>query len=348
MNIKGIHRTLENNAFLRVVIAGVFVVLFTFGVRAMNSGPASAPDYEPGIAGQEVVIEVLPGEAGAQIADKLEAAGVVKSALAFFRVAVGDENSKRIAPGEHLIQTQIPATTALQQLLDAKRIPNLIKVRDGARWAEVREALVAFGLSEQEINVALKQISIPEDFSTRKVEGFLYPAQYSFNKGVSAEQVLAKMLEKFAWATKEINWMSLKGYSPYEILTMASLVETEGTPDVFGKVARVILNRLERGMPLQFDSTVHYALNRRGEIRVSIADTKIPSRYNTFLNRGLPPSPIGSPTVKAIEAVVNAPSGDWIYFVTVKPKETRFTSSYDEFLIWKAEYKRNFKAGLFE
>jgi len=132
------------------------------------------------------------------------------------------------------------------------------------------------------------------------------------------------------------------------LLTIASLVQTEGRPDDFGNVARVIYNRIEKGMPLQFDSTVHYALNRRGEIRVSIADTKINHPYNTFIYRGLPPGPIGSPTRAAIEATLNPPVGDWLYFVTVTPKETRFTSSYEEFLTWKAEYKRNFKAGLFE
>jgi UPF0755 protein len=101
-------------------------------------------------------------------------------------------------------------------------------------------------------------------------------------------------------------------------------------------------------MPLQFDSTVHYALNRRGEIRVSLQETKVQSKYNTFIYRGLPPTPIGSPTKAAITAALNPPQGNWLYFVTVKPGETRFTNSYDEFLLWKAEYKRNFRAGLFE
>ena len=125
-------------------------------------------------------------------------------------------------------------------------------------------------------------------------------------------------------------------------------MESEGTPDVFGNVARVIFNRLQIGMPLQFDSTVHYALDRRGEIRVSLKETKVASNYNTFLNRGLPPGPIGSPTRAAFDATLNPPQGDWLYFVTVKPGETRFTSSYETFLRWKAEYKANFRKGLFE
>ena len=101
-------------------------------------------------------------------------------------------------------------------------------------------------------------------------------------------------------------------------------------------------------MPLQLDSTVHYALNRRGEIRVSLEDIKVRSKYNTFVYPGLPPGPIGSPTAAAVSAALQPEAGDWLYFVTVKPKDTRFTSSYDQFLEWKAEYKKNFKLGLFE
>lgn len=331
----------------RLSMAGAFVCVFTLILRALAGGVQPAPDYAPGNAGAEVVVEIMPGEAGSEIGTKLEALDVVKSSLAFFRIAVADERSSRISPGEHRIETKIPAKEALDQLLDPNRIPNLIIIRDGERLSEIQESIVSFGLSASEIQKAIAAQSPPPGFAARSLEGFLYPAHYSFNKGVSADEVLNAMVEKFAFATKGFEWKYGK-YSPDQLLTIASLVQTEGTPDVFGKVARVIYNRLEKGMPLQFDSTVHYALNRRGEIRVSIADTKVKSQYNTFIYRGLPPGPIGSPTRLAIDATLNPPVGDWLYFVTVKPKETRFTSSYEEFLLWKAEYKRNFKAGLFE
>jgi UPF0755 protein len=213
---------------------------------------------------------------------------------------------------------------------------------------EVVESLVQFGLAREDIERAMKAVTTPKIFSANSLEGFLYPAQYSFNKDVKAVTVIQAALEKFNWATKEVNWSVSNKFTPYELLTIASLVETEGTPDIFGKVSRVIFNRLQKGMPLQFDSTVHYALNRRGEIRVSLADIKVKSKYNTFTNAGLPPGPIGSPTRDAIDATLSPLEGDWLYFVTVKPGDTRFTSSYDQFLEWKAEYKKNFKQGLFE
>ena len=331
----------------RLGSAGLFVMGLTLTLRFFAAGVDSAPDYAPGSAGPEVIVEIMPGETGSEIGSKLASLDVVKSSLAFFRVAVADERSARIAPGEHRIETKIPAQVALEQLLDPDRIPNLIVVRDGDRLSEIQESIARFGLTEMDIGKALTAEKVPDGFVTKSLEGFLYPAHYSFNKGATANEVVDAMLKKFTFATKDVEW-KFEEFSPYQLLTIASLVQTEGTPDVFGKVARVIYNRLEKGMPLQFDSTVHYALKRRGEIRVSIADTKVQSRYNTFIYRGLPPGPIGSPTRLAIDATLNPDVGDWLYFVTVKPKETRFTSSYDEFLVWKAEYKRNFKAGLFE
>lgn len=331
----------------RLFIAALFTVSFTFFVRAIAPGVESAPDFMAGTPGGEVIVEIMPGESGSQIASKLESAGVVKSALSFFRVAVGDNRAERIAAGEHRLETRIPAKEALNQLLDPKRIPNLIVIRDGERLNEISEDLVKFGFRSKELRSALTAVKPPAPFASKSLEGFLYPAHYSFNKGVSAQEVLNTMVKKFSASTNGVAWEYRK-FTPYQLLTIASLVQTEGTPDVYGNIARVIYNRLDKGIPLQFDSTVHYALNRRGEIRVSIEDTKVRSSYNTFLRRGLPPGPIGSPTRAAIDATINPAEGDWLYFVTVKPRDTRFTSSYEQFLEWKAMYKKNFKAGLFE
>jgi UPF0755 protein len=301
-----------------------------------------------GSAGQEVIVEILSGESGSEIGRKLESLSVVKSSAAFFRVAVADSRSQRIAPGEHRIETRIPAKVALEQLLDPSRIPNLIVVKDGQRLSEISESIIKFGISKVEIEKSIRNAFPPEMFKSKNIEGFLYPAQYSFNKSVDGDEILSAMLNRFVSATKDIDWSNERDFTPFEIMVIASLVQTEGTPDVFGKVSRVIYNRLEKRMPLQFDSTVHYALERRGEIRVSLVDTKVKNRYNTFVYPGLPPGPIGSPTKPAIDAALNPEVGNWLYFVTVKPFDTRFTNSYDQFLEWKAEYKRNFKEGLFE
>jgi len=347
-NTASLKQSLERSPLLRLLAAGIVIVLMTLLLREANSGPQSAPDYEVGSAGQEVIVEILSGESGSEIGRKLESLLVVKSSDAFFRVAVADSRSERIAPGEHRIETRIPAKVALEQLLDPSRIPNLIIVRDGQRLSEISESIINFGISKIEVEKSLRKVFSPEMFKSKNIEGFLYPAQYSFSKSVDGDEILSAMLKRFVSATKDIDWSNEREFTPFEIMVIASLVQTEGTPDVFGKVSRVIYNRLEKRMPLQFDSTVHYALGRRGEIRVSLVDTKVKNRYNTFVYPGLPPGPIGSPTKPAIDAALKPEVGNWLYFVTVKPFDTRFTNSYDQFLEWKAEYKRNFKAGLFE
>lgn len=347
-NAASFKQSLERSPLLRLLAAGILIVFITLLLREANSGPQSAPDYEVGSAGQEVIVEILSGESGSEIGRKLESLSVVKSSAAFFRVAVADSRSQRIAPGEHRIETRIPAKVALEQLLDPSRIPNLIVVKDGQRLSEISESIFNFGISKVELEKSIRNAFPPEMFKSKNIEGFLYPAQYSFNKSVDGDEILSAMLNRFVSATKDIDWSNERDFTPFEIMVIASLVQTEGTPDVFGKVSRVIYNRLEKRMPLQFDSTVHYALERRGEIRVSLVDTKVKNRYNTFVYPGLPPGPIGSPTKPAIDAALNPEVGNWLYFVTVKPFDTRFTNSYDQFLEWKAEYKRNFKEGLFE
>ena len=132
-----VKQSLESSSLLRLATAGVFLVLFTLSLRELNSSPQSAPDFESGSAGEEVIVEILSGESGSEIGQKLEMLSVVKSSTAFFRVAVADPRSQRIAPGEHRMETLIPAKTALEQLLDPSRIPNLIVVRDGQRLSEI-------------------------------------------------------------------------------------------------------------------------------------------------------------------------------------------------------------------
>lgn len=109
------------------------------------------------------------------------------------------------------------------------------------------------------------------------------------------------------------------GIRAYETVIIASIVQAEAdrTADM-GKVARVIENRLDRGMPLQMDSTINYALGR-SSLNTSHADTRLNSPYNTYRHKGLPPTPIDNPGQDALRAAAQPPAGDWLYFVTVAP-----------------------------
>jgi UPF0755 protein len=120
------------------------------------------------------------------------------------------------------------------------------------------------------------------------------------------------------------------GYSPYEVLVIASIIEREGITSDFGKVARVIYNRLAEGMPLQMDSTINYPLDRQ-QVRTTANDRARSGPYNTYLNRGLPVSPIGAPSTAAVAAAAAPNPGPWRYFVKCQRNGTScFSVSIEE------------------
>ncbi|CAL9356602.1 endolytic transglycosylase MltG [Streptomyces sp. NPDC052644] len=175
-------------------------------------------------------------------------------------------------------------------------------------------------------------------------EGFLFPATYPIDKTTTPRGLLRYMVttagERFG-TPKVAQGSRRSSLSLYETVTIASIVQAEAdTADDMGKVARVIHNRLARGMALQMDSTLNYALDR-STLDTSHADTRIESPYNTYTTPGLPPTPIGNPGEQAVHATIAPPPGDWLYFVTVSPGDTRFTADYDEHLANVAEFNHN-------
>ncbi|CAB4582660.1 MAG: endolytic transglycosylase MltG [Actinobacteria bacterium] len=334
-------------ALLRVVAALTVVFVFTGGLHQFRSGVRSAPDFPcDSKAIDEVSVEIAKGETGSDIALKLFDAGVVKSSSSFFRLAVSDKSSSMIAPGAHILNKEICAEQALDQLLDPKRIAGLISIVEGAWNSEVFKLMNESGFLQADISKAVREIALPNGF--KELEGLLFPAQYSFAKGTTAKEALLSMVTR---AESELSKSGITGqsgkYSSQDLLIMASIIQAEGNTQDFTKISRVIRNRLEKGMPLQMDSTVHYVKKARGKIFLSTQSTLLRSDYNTYRKYGLPPGPIGNPGFDALFAAANPAVGDWIYFITVAPGDTRFTASNDQFSAWKIEYKKNLSAGLF-
>ena len=333
----------------RLIAAGLVIVLFTFSLFLVRTQSSSAPDFDSVQSVQdlpEVTIEIPDGATGSQIASILFESGVVKSSQAYFRVAVGDARSQKVAPGSHRLTLKISARQALDQLLDPDRIPNLIRVAEGAWKSEVQSAFINYGFTKLEVSKAFSSLKLPQGFSNS--EGLIFPAQYSFPQDTSAQEAAQSMIDRFS---EDLYGKKLlqgnKDFSAQQLLTIASIVQAESTNEDFSKVARVIYNRLKIGMPLQMDSTVHFIMQARGDIFLSRKSTTLNSPYNTYRKFGLPPGPICSPSSDAIKATLEPIQGDWLYFITVAPGDTRFTASFDEFSKWKVEYTKNRKAGAF-
>ena len=335
---------------MRKQFAVVAILVIAIGaIFVMRIGPSTAPDYPINTtlsAASEVIIDIPAGSSGSAIAVLLFDSEIIKSSEAFFRVAVGDKRSEKIAPGNHRLTKTISAQQALDQLLDPERIPNLIKVYEGSWKSEIAKSLVKYGFSANEVGRALATANLPDGF--RDSEGLLFPAQYSFVKGTTANEAVQAMVDRFTQepAAKEL-LLGTQKFKPSQLLTIASIIQAEGEQKDFAKVSRVIYNRLKIGMPLQMDSTVHFVKKLRGEIFLSSQSTLINSPYNTYKKYGLPPGPICSPGADAISAALKPAVGDWLYFITVAPGDTRFTKSLEEFNSWKAIYVKNRKAGVF-
>ncbi|MFF8973461.1 endolytic transglycosylase MltG [Streptomyces sp. NPDC014995] len=175
-------------------------------------------------------------------------------------------------------------------------------------------------------------------------EGYLFPATYPLDEKPTPQALLKQMVDM---ANKKFNGAPIaagaqrNAMNVYQAVTIASIVQAEAaTKADMGKVARVVFNRLARGMPLQMDSTINYALNR-STVKTTAADTRIESPYNSYQRMGLPPTPIDNPGEDAMQAAINPTPGDWLYFVTVKPGDTRFTANYAEHQRNVAEFNRN-------
>ena len=196
----------------------------------------------------------------------------------------------------------------------------------------------ATGISLKSLRLAAdtpEHLDLPA-YAHGHLEGLLFPATYSIVPGSSAEQVLRMMVDRFEAAAQGLG-LERRAHalerSPFEVVTTASLVEKETTSKLEqSRVTRVIYNRLDARMPLQLDSTLAYVRqNETTEARRR--DLRFESSYNTYRYRGLPPTPIGSPGLAALEAALSPATGDYLYFSIGKGvRDSLFTASVQEYL----------------
>jgi UPF0755 protein len=180
--------------------------------------------------------------------------------------------------------------------------------------------------------------------SRRRLEGLITPGRYDVRPGSTAQEVLRELVTASAEQYDALGIVSAAQathYSPYQLLVLASLVEKEGiTPD-FGKIAQVLYNRLADRVRLELDSTVNYPLDLQS-IRTSDANRRTPGPYNSYLNYGLPPTPIGAPGQRAIQAVLHPEHGPWMFFVRCEKDGTSC------FATTLAEHQRNVRTAITE
>ena len=319
----------------------VVLAALSFALLRMLSGPS---DFAAGTAGAKTRVTVNSGDTLRVIGATLANAGVVASVDAFVQASDANPQSRSIAPGDYLLPAHIPASTAITLLLNPASLDDLrIVIPEGIRAVRVYDIVAkALGSDQATVRAAFLAAKLPPS-ATGGPEGYLFPATYSVKRGTTPAQVAALMIARFQQAAVDLELerrAQAEHLSVHDVLVIASLLEQESAPADFAKVARVVLNRLARNMPLQFDSTVNYGLGTT-ILNLSQAQLNRDTPYNTYLHTGLPPTPIDNPGSAAIEAALSPAIGDWLYFVTTDPvkKITEFASTYDGFLALKAKYQ---------
>jgi UPF0755 protein len=327
-----------------IVLAGVIVVggasyLGRTVGDALGPGDVSgAPvDVEPGI---EVTIEIPPGSTGQDIGAILAAQGVVRSALEFEVAVRNVDAAQRLQAGSYdMVTLMDPADVVAELVSGPSASVYRITVIEGLRVREILTSLAEktphdyetfeTALLDGSVSTSLREM--PDEPELADWEGLLFPDTYEFSRSAAPEDILQRLASTMEQRVNSIDWSDWEdlGYTPYEGIVLASLVETEVLLDEERPtVSSVIHNRLAEGMKLDIDATVLYALGTRD---IADFDREVDSPYNTYVVAGLPPTPIATPGRAALEAAA-APADTPYFFYVLSDTEGHhaFAETIDE------------------
>lgn len=278
-----------------------------------------------GPAGGQVIVDIRASSSMAGVAEALSEHGVISSGLAL-RIYVVIHGTPLVRVGEYALRRHEPLAEVRAALAAG---PDVLEVPPGFTVSETAARLSQLpghdGASLQAA-VASRAVTSPyEPSATANLDGLLGTGRYVVGRRQSAVSLLTDMVRRFdaeASAAGLGRAAAAVGMSPYQAVIVASIVEKEGVyPQNLAKVARVVYNRLQLAMPLQMDSTVLYAEHRDGG-PVTSTDLAFDSPYNTYLHKGLPPTPVCFPSPQSLQAALAPAPGSWLYFVLVSADGT--------------------------
>jgi len=336
-------------AVAAVAVIVVAVVVVTRGLDSVRTFLGDPADYS-GAGTGSVVVQIKDGDTLSRIGGTLHKAHVVKSTGAFTKAASANPKASTIGPGFYKLRMHMKASLAVALLLDPRSlVASRVVVTEGMRM----DAILLRIAADTKIPLAdLKKaaaspaaLGVPSWGRGHSLEGFLFPATYEFTPTTTATQALSAMVSRFNQEMTTLGFVAAAQAhhrSPYDVLTVASIVQREGRLDSdFPKIAEVFYNRLIRHMNLGSDATIYYVKPLNYGL-LTASDLQINSPYNTRKFPGLPPTPIDSPGELALKAALDPPTGPYLYFVTIdKAGHAAFATTLDEFNQLVAQSRRN-------
>lgn len=284
----------------------------------------------------------IPSQAGArQIAGILKGQDLIRSEAIFLNYLSSNQLDNKLKAGNYKFSRSQTMEEITQAIVDGRVDYLAVTIPEGYTIKEIGSLLQRQGLlTEEQWQQALTKTyqydfieNIPAQQSNR-MEGFLFPDTYNVSEGVSGEQLVDMMLNRFSrlWEKEFAALAAEKDLKVLEVVTIASLIEREAAqPQERGTIAGVIANRMKVGMPLQIDATILYALDKHKEL-IYNADLKVDSPYNTYTHAGLPPGPIASPGEESLYAALHPEEHPYFYYVSRGDGSHEFTRTFTEHL----------------
>ncbi|MFG6401402.1 endolytic transglycosylase MltG [Microbacterium sp. P04] len=318
------------------VAAGGIWAWNTFGTQIQGMlSPKEREDFEPGLANGEASISIVGGDAGPQVSQKLYDAGVLKAPTSLYDYMIETSTSFVFQPGVYTLQKQMTAADALAAIGNpANKMEFTAQLREGLTVEDSVELLSAqLAMPIEDFQAA---VSDPAAYGVAadSLEGWLFPATYTFDPGVTAKDVITRMVAR---TVESLDTAGVAEGDRERVLTIASIIQREARFEAdFYKVSRVIANRLDPGNQetfglLQMDSTAQYGYGENHDGTASSSQEALDddNPWNTYRHPGLPIGPISNPGDLAIDAALHPADGDWLYFVTVNldTGETVFTNN---------------------
>lgn len=329
----------------------IIVILLMIIIAAGGAGTYAWSLTRPVKASETpITLEIKSGSGTSAIADQLQREGLIRSSLAFKAYLKWKNQGSNFMAGTYAMNPGVTFDEIISKLSSGDVVPEeMVKftIPEGYTILQMADKLSEEGIVNREEFITLANEpsafdldlikGAPVDEELRYVlEGYLFPETYEVKKDSSTHDVMQRMMEELETRLQTIPDLEAKlkerDLSLHELLTVASLVEREVVVDKErALVAGVIYNRINRDMKLEIDATVQYLLDKP-KARLLFADLKVQSPYNTYLNKGLPPGPIASPSLASIKAALEPQASDYLFYVTKKDgsSEHLFARTYKE------------------
>lgn len=322
-----------------LILAAAAMLALTHLYITFYTAPSNTPESR--------IVTIERGLSFRVIAERLESAGVVRDADSFSFAGRLLGAYKKVKAGEYEFTTNMTPMEVLEYLVKGKVKRYLVTVPEGYNIMEIASALEEAGLVQRQVFIAraadpglVKSLGL----TGPTLEGYLFPDTYAFNKGMSADEMISRMVERFRKVFSEFeNDLEKSGMPMRKVITLASIIEKEtGATSERDLISAVFHNRLKKGIRLQSDPTVIYGIPAfDGNIKKSHLAMKSP--YNTYVNFGLPPGPIANPGRDSIVAALRPAKADYLYFVSRNDGTHQFSKSLKEHNKAVNQFQRSMK-----